>query len=155
MAENDRTQEQTTAVVSISKLMDLFRDSLMSLVPELEKAQVTWDSFDEIEEIDTICESLFNLIIFNKLDVYVSGKFEKSPKIPKYGFFIKDYADYDTIEVTLEDSDSRFIFVMLASREEAFDTVLCNQIDDKGHIVQRDIEFKIENVEFTFHFKKA
>lgn len=155
MAENENMQDNGIAVVSISKLMTLFRDSLLALVPELEKAQLTWESFAETEEIDTIAESLYNLIIISKLNDYVSGKYEITPKITKYGFYIKDYSEYDSIEITLEDSDSRFIFVMFDSKEEAFDRVLCNQVDEKGNIIQRDVEFKWENVDFTFRFRKS
>ena len=154
MSENETIHDSATAVVSISKLMELFRESLLVLVPELDKAQILWESYDEFEEIETISESLFNLIVANYLKNYVNEKYGHEPNLAKYGFYLKDYANLDSVEVTVEDSDSRFIFIMLASMEGPFDRVLCNLVDEKGAIVQRDLEFKWENVDFTFKFKK-
>src|SRR5512133_826766 len=126
MSENETIHESATAVVSISKLMELFRESLLVLVPELEKAQILWESYDEFEEIETISESLFNLIVANYLKNYVNEKYNHEPKLAKYGFYLKDYTNLDSIEVAVDDSDSRFIFIMLASIEGPFDRVLCN-----------------------------
>ena len=153
MPENTKDGENKHVVLAINKLMNLYKDALLSLAPELEKAQIKFQQYEEYEEVETICESLYNLIITYKLEQYVQDKYSIKPNLPKYGFFYRDYKDHDQIEVHPEDSDVKFVFVMLKSKEAPFDTVLCNQIDSKGSILERDIEFNWDNVNFIFKFK--
>jgi hypothetical protein len=152
MSKNVKDGEPKHVVLAINKLMNLYKDALLSLVPELEKAQVKYTNYEEYEEVESICESLYNLIISIKLEQYVQEKYSVQPNLPKYGFFYRDYKNHDLIEVHPVDSDVRFIFVMLKSKDAPFDTVLCNQIDNVGNILERDIEFKWENVNFIFKF---
>ncbi len=44
---SNQSQENAPIILSIKKLMDLFRESLESLIPSLEKAQITWDTFED------------------------------------------------------------------------------------------------------------
>jgi hypothetical protein len=153
MPKNVKEEETKHVVLAINKLMNLYKDALMSIAPELEKAQVKYQNYEEFEEVESICESLYNLIITIKLEQYVQDKYSIQPNLPKYGFFYRDYKAHDQIEVHPVDSDVKFIFVMLKSKDAPFDTVLCNQIDSVGNILERDIEFKWENVNFIFKFK--
>lgn len=153
MAENETQQESSTIVLSVNKLMNLFRDSLHAVVSELENAQIFWQSFEEYDEIDSISESLFNLIVTYKLEHFVTEKYSKKPNLAKYGFFIKDYKNHDCIELDSPGDNERYVFVMLSSKEDAFDEVLCNKVNKDGIVVERDLHFDFDDTNFYFKFK--
>jgi hypothetical protein len=151
---SNQSQENAPIILSIKKLMDLFRESLESLIPSLEKAQITWDTFEDYEEIETISESLFDLIVRYQLNDYIKTKYNKELTLPNYGFYNKNYAGFDCIEVKTEDSEDRYVFVLVESKNGAFDTVMCDKVDDDGNIISRENEFIWDNVNFVLKLKK-
>ena len=153
MAENETQQESPVIVLSVNKLMNLFRDSLHAVVSELENAQIFWQSFEEYDEIDSISESLFNLIVTYKLEHFVTEKYSKKANLAKYGFFIKEYKNHDCIELDSTSENERYVFVMLSSKEDAFDSILCNKVNKEGIVIERDIHFDFEEANFYFKFK--
>lgn len=144
--------ESNQIVLSVNKLMSLFNNTLYSISEELENAQITWQKYEQIDEIDVIGESLFAIIIGDKLTQFAKEKYSYQANFAKYGFFIKDYNNYDFIEVDEDEHGNRYVFVMMISREGAFDTVVCNKMDTTGKIIERDIEFKNEDINFYFKF---
>ena len=149
--ENEKSK--SPIILSINKLMNVFQDSLEAMVPSLEKAQINWESFEDFEEIETICESLFNLIIKNQLEQYIQSKYSKELKMPPYGFYLKNYGEYDCIEVRTDNPEDRYVFVLIESKQGPFDTVMCDKIDEKGNIISRENEFLWENVEFVLKIR--
>ncbi len=147
MKESENTKQPV--ILSINKLMNLYRESLTSISPALEQAQVTWDVFDDFEEIETISESLFNLIVKYQLEQFITAKYSSKLKLPPYGFYLKNYRDLDYIEVKTEDEDSQYVLVLVESKQEAFDTVMCDRIDENGNIVSRENEFLWNDVDFV------
>jgi len=154
MAENDTVRTSEPIMLSINKLMDLYKEALLQIAPELDKAQINWKMYDQFEEVETICESLFNLIIKYKLEDYVEGKYSFKPNIPAYSFYLKNYSNLDYIQVQPDDSGDIYAFVLVKSKEESFDTIMCDKLDTAGNIIERENEFNWDEVDFIFKFKK-
>jgi hypothetical protein len=149
MKENENAQTKQPVILSINKLMNLYRESLTGIIPSLEQAQVSWDSFDEFEEIETISEALFNLIVKYQLEKYISEKYSSKLKLPPYGFYLKSYQNFDYIQVKMKNTDDTYVFVLIESKQNAFDTVMCDKIDQKDNIISRENEFLWDDVDFV------
>ena len=147
MNKNDKTESHV--MLSINKLMGLFHDTLLSIADPLEQASISWDSYEDYEEIETISESLFNLIVKYQLENYVKTKYSKELNIPQYGFYHKNYKGYDAIEVKTIDSEDKYVFVLFESKNGRFDTVMCDKIDEEGNIISRENEFLFDEVDFV------
>jgi hypothetical protein len=154
MKENENAQTKQAVILSINKLMNLYRESLTGITPSLEQAQVTWDVFDDFEEIETISESLFNLIVKYQLEQFITSKYSSELKLPPYGFYLKNYRDFDYIQVKTDNPDDRYVFVLIESKQNAFDTVMCDRIDSNGDIISRENEFLWDDVDFVLQFNK-
>ena len=152
MADEGKSKDSNKVVLSINKLIILFRESLLSVASYLDKAQVVWQNYEELDEIDSISESIFNLIVSYKLHTYIEDKYNISAVLPKYAFYIKDYSKNCCIEVEPKNENKRFVFVMLSSKQGPFDTVICNHADENGVILDRDVEFKFIDVNFLLKF---
>ncbi len=146
MNENEKTELQVK--LSINKLIGVFQDALIGMVEPLEKASITWESYEDFEEIESISESLFNLLVKYQLEDYIQSKYSFEIKIPQYGFYHKNYEAYHPIQVNVEGSEDRYIFVLFESKNGPFDTVMCDKVDEKGNIISRENEFLVENVDF-------
>lgn len=146
---NNNEKSESHVMLSINKLMELFHDTLLSVAEPLEQAAITWDSYENFEEIETISESLFNLIIKYQLANYVKSKYSYEPNIPQYGFYHKNYKNFDAIEVKTADTDDNYVFVLFESKNAPFDTVMCDKIDNEGNIISRENEFLFDAVDFV------
>ncbi|ROL55693.1 hypothetical protein D9V84_10925 [Bacteroidetes/Chlorobi group bacterium Naka2016] len=151
--DSGETQRRLTGV---SALINLFRESLLALIPVLEKANLKWEQLQEIDLFDNITETLFQLIVLPKIENYMTKKHNFLPPMPKYGFFYKDYSKTSFIEVlpnNVEHTSGTYVFVMFNSVQEPFDTVVCNVIDEKGNVMKRNIEIPYADVLFRYQYK--
>lgn len=151
--ENGERQRRLTGV---SALINLFRESLLALLPVLEKSNITWKQLQEIDLFDNVIESLFQIIVLPKIENYMTKKHNFLPPMPKYGFLYKDYSKTSFIEVlpnNVEHTSGIYVFVMFTSKEEPFDTVVCSVIDEKGNVLKRNIEIPYNDVLFRFRYQ--
>lgn len=152
MADKENDKKSAPVILSITKLMSLYKESLLSLVPELEKTGLLWNSFEENEDIEAICESLFNLIVRNKLSSFITDKYSITPNITKYAFHYKNYHKLDCIEVSLEAANHRLVFLMVQSVNGPFDTVICDRINENNDIIEREVSIPWDSAEFIFRY---
>lgn len=148
--------EKIRRATGVTVLINNFRDSLLSLLPFLEKGGINWNELDKYDVFDGVCEYLFELIVLNKIKNFLENKHGFIPQLPKYGLFYKDYAKSSYFEVLLDKAEQQgriYAFVLLKSKFSPFDTVLCNLIDERGNVIQREIELKFDEVTFRFRFK--
>lgn len=150
MAEKEIEKKSGPVILSITKLMTLYKESIMSLVPELEKTGLLWNSFEDNEDIEAICESLFNLIVRSKLSAFINDKYSITPNITKYAFYYKNYHNLDCIEVSLQAENQRLVFLMLKSVNGPFDTVICDRINENNDIIEREVAIPWVGAEFIF-----
>ncbi len=139
----------------VSRLIGIFRESLLSLIPCLEKANITLEELRENDLFDNIAETLFQIIVLSKIENHMKNKYNYIPHIPKYGFLYKDYADTSFFEVLPKNVDYRsgtYVFVMFSSKEKPFDTVVCNLTDENGKVLKRNIEIPYDIVQFRYCF---
>ncbi len=150
------SSEKQKKLTGVSALVNLFRDSLLALVPILEKSNIEWKQLQEIDMFDNVVESLFQIIVLPKIENYLSKKHNFLPPMPKYGYFYKDYSKTSFIEVlpnNVEHTSGIYIFVMFNSIKEPFDTVVCNVVDEKGIVIKRNIEIPYDDVLFRFQYQ--
>lgn len=148
--------ERQKKASGVTALMNNFRDALLALLPQLQKANITWKQLEDIDIFDGVCESLFQMMVLPKIEAYMNKKHNFVPPLPKYGFFYKDYSKSSYIEVIPERgeySGEIYVFVYFKSVNSPFDYVVCNIIDDKGNVLRRDVEISYDDAIFRFRFK--
>ncbi|MCX7909077.1 MAG: hypothetical protein N2560_06135 [Ignavibacteria bacterium] len=150
------SNEKQRKLTGVSALVNIFRESLLSLIPVFEKINIDWKQLQEIDLFDNVTETLFQIIVLPKIENYMVKKHNFLPPMPKYGFFYKDYSKTSFIEVlpnNVEYTSGIYVFVMFASKQEPFDTVVCNVIDEKGNVMKRNIEIPYDDVLFRFQYQ--
>lgn len=152
------SNEKIRRTTGVTALIYNFRDALIALLPFLEKGGITWQKLNDLDVFDGVCESLFELLVLLKIEIFMERKHNFTPPLPRYGMFYKDYSKSSYIEVLTDKTNSQgrfYTFVMLKSTSNPFDTVLCNLIDESGNVIQRDVELKFADVNFRFRYKTA
>lgn len=141
---------------SVTQLMTILRDTFLALVPHLDRARIQTDFVRGSDAWDPIAEALFSQFVLEpiKYGISASDAERDSICIPNYGFRYESYENGSFIEVLpLErhSSDSRYVFVSLASRRDMFDTVWCVVTNHGGRTVPDSLEeFFFPDVEFQF-----
>ena len=138
----------------VGSLMNSFRESLLSLLPSLETHGINWKDIEGIDEFDSVAESLFNFIVTRSIQDIIDKQYGFIPELPNYGFFYKNFSKLSYIAVIhLQEPTKRYVFNYLASKNEPFDTIICNQIDNIGKLIERDIQIPISDVVFGFYYR--
>ncbi|MCX6155827.1 MAG: hypothetical protein NT007_16905 [Candidatus Kapabacteria bacterium] len=157
MSKLENSEENRTIVIktgNVSKVVDNFRTALLALLPIFDNAGISWGDEDQFEDFEAIAENLYRWMVNYKLENFVNDNFDFMPTSANYGFYYKDYTKYSFVEINT-DSDYHYPVVQLKSKDSAFDTILCNEIDANGQIVNEGVEFTWDEVQFRFLLKKA
>ena len=73
--------------ISIDDLLSAFRDSLVSLIPSMERVKIKWRDIDAYDDWDDICDTLYKSIICNSTDSLLENSFG----LRKYGIRYNNY----------------------------------------------------------------
>lgn len=138
-----------------NNLMKNFRDSLVSLLTIFEEAHIGWREENQDEEFETIVEALFDGIVLSKLQNKILEKDAGGGKLPKYGFYHRDYKGMSFIEIVTGQPKQvgMYVFNFISSDKRPFDTVNCVKIDKSGKIIQKEAAFDYADVNFRFQYR--
>lgn len=143
-------------LTTVSKLVKVFNKSLNSLVPSFKKLKIGWLDEEQFDAFDGISEALYQWMVIDKLESYILEKYNDELHLAKYNFHYKNYSKLSFINVFTDKEDpiGYNVFLNFMSVDQPFDTVVCHRIDVEGNIVQRQLQFKLENVKFRFKYRK-
>jgi hypothetical protein len=138
-----------------NNLMKNFRDSLIALLTVFEEAHIGWREENQDEEFVSIVEQLFDGIVLSKLEKKIMNMQEEPAKLPKYGFFHRNYKDMSFVEIITgqEKPTGIYVFNFISTDKRPFDTVNCVKIDKTGKIIQKEVAFDFVDVSFRFQYR--
>jgi hypothetical protein len=126
-------------VTTVTELMQIFHDSLESLLPHLERARLPWREGQAYDEWDEISRVLFEKFVTESLKWAIAA--EDTLNLPEYDLSYESYEGRSLILVTSPIlATAKYVFVRFGSVSRALDSVRCRAVDDRGFPVGSDLE---------------
>lgn len=136
---------------SVSELIEIFRGSLLAIIPWVEKAKIKWRE-DQYDDWDNITQALFRNIVCSSIQGDISSRYS----IANYDFIYEDYSNWDYIRVKSENySNKVLVFISFQSELMSLEKVRVAILDSKEKVtgylslnineVQFSLEKKIDN----------
>jgi len=136
---------------TINQLLDIFRNSILSILPSIMQAHIPWKNEDAYDDWDMISETLFQTIVVNS--ILHSQNFDL--QLPKYDFHYESYKKFDYIIVENQDFDqNRKVFISFYTKEHPFDYVKVAILDKNENMVGYKF-YKYKDCSFKLCHKKA
>lgn len=137
---------------SVRELMEIFRDSLSKLIPDLRKARLPIGIRPGVDAWDDISEMLYRHIVVEAIRSALPEEEMDGFQLPVYETEYENYANLSFIEViprkAVQDPVRPLAFHSFKTPEEGsseLSIVLCRIIDDRGSILDNKL------AEFSFH----
>ena len=139
--------ENNQFIVSVNELIKVFRDTLISVIPFLEKVKIEWRQGQSYDDWDNISMTLYQNIVCSSL----YGEVRNEYPINKYEFAYNDFSKLDYILVYCKEySDKKLAFISFQSVNTYLDyvkvAVLNNLEINIGYL-----ELRQGNLEFSFN----
>jgi|DewCreStandDraft_4_1066084.scaffolds.fasta_scaffold00019_249 hypothetical protein len=148
MENNEKNSESDIKYTITDAIID-FRSAIITLIPILDKTNIAWIDDEQNDDFAGIVEALFKWMVNYKLENLLEEKHGEVPHLPNYCYNYTDYSKMSYIEVIPNKGNyNNLAFVYLGSKEYAFDTVFCNELDYDGKVIERNIEINIEEASF-------
>ena len=138
---------------SVTELLDIFHESLLTLIPIMERAHLPWKEPDSYDEWDNITETLFQVLVVGTLQWVIYQKEEGKLEIPKYDFRYENYSSHSFIAIKqrTNNDENYLVFVGFATKDAPLDTVEYVEIDITGNMVSNSKQSTpYKNSEFIF-----
>ena len=130
---------------NVQELLNTFRDTLVSLVPIVERVQMRWKDPDNYDDWDNICNALYSSIVLQS--ILHAKEAKNCLKIAPYDISVLSYADLSYI--TDKKSSNLTAFVGFCTTNIPFDTCLFSLLDNKRKVVSK-LKKLHSDVEFAF-----
>lgn len=131
---------------SVTELLEIFKGSILAVIPWLEKAKIKWNEGEAYDDWDNIVEVLYQNIVCSSL----SGETSSEYKIAKYNFIYDNYSSLNYIAVRDENNyNERFAFVSFHSESFAMDSIKIAKLDKTNNVVGYN-NLKLEGLNFVF-----
>lgn len=147
---------------SVQKLIAIFRDTLLTLIPSLERAHIAWRSPDAYEAWDAIAETLFRTMVIDAITWGLPPDGPDQIIAPVYETSYFSYAGMSYIEVVspsiqgLRSPGSIYLFHGFSTVDAPFDTVECVSVDADGDAMSGTfVELPYEQADFRFRYRRA
>ena len=133
--------------VSTTELMMIFRESLISLIPAMEKAKIPWKDGEAYDDWDNICEVLFKNAVCNN----ITYKGESEKPFVQYGMTYKSYINNSFIGISVPDYQSPYVvFVEFKTEKDIFDCIRVDLLDNNLNFKGSDV-IKLSGIQFAFY----
>ncbi|MFH2050320.1 MAG: hypothetical protein ABIJ12_12835 [bacterium] len=139
--------EQGNLKISISELINIFRGSMISLIPWFEKLKIPWKDLDAYDDYDEIAEVLFKNMV--ALNLITEDDLDCS-ELPRYDFDYKDYSEFSFICIPSEDENLFKVFVGYSSKIMPFEKIDIAIVDKNNLCVKGTETINNTDQEFTF-----
>ncbi|MBB5235774.1 hypothetical protein [Deinococcus budaensis] len=136
---------------TVTELMNLFRESLIALIPVMERSHIPWREPDSYDDWGSIQEALYRNIVENTIRWGLPDP-PQAIDLPPLSRLKSSYANLDWIEVVPGSSsgDTTLIFVGFSTHSRPFDHVDIWRVDQDG-VPQGEVE-SLPLSEVRFHF---
>lgn len=129
--------------VSANEMLDIFRASLIDLIPTFERARINW-RHSTYDDFDRIAEALFDSIVRDS--IVNSRGHENAVELAPYGG-VSPGREYSRILV--DDVSRRLAFLELITVERPFDTIRTIQVGTDGIEQDQTATFPYGSVPFA------
>lgn len=149
----DKLKMQSQYDELVNELMGLFRSALTALVPVFQKTDLKWNLLEEHDEFFSLSESLFKMIVIDKLEKTADEKNLEIAEFANYGYHYKNMKGLNYISVESNQyPNANLVFNFISSKDKPFDVVYCNRIDNNGNVLDKDLPLEFEAAVFKFKF---
>jgi hypothetical protein len=119
---------------NVTELIVIFHDSLVALVPQMDRARIEWRNESAYDDWDAIAQTLFAHIVVASLRWALPE--EKSVlNVPEYNTTYDQYIGKAIIVVEQDTHARPLVFHSFETAHEPFDTVRAVEIDDNQGVV--------------------
>lgn len=149
----DRTWNPTP-----TEVMQLFHESLMKLLPVMEKAHLSWEEEEAYDEWDQIATSLFEGIVVSSLQWGLTPGVFTELEVPAYDVVYPDYSKFSFIECLSNSPESvdYLLFHKFVTDEVPFDMIQCYQVNKRGQKLMPDTQIRsVTDVRFAFCLRRS
>lgn len=144
--ENNKCWQTT-----INELLDIFRSSILSIIPSIQRAHIPWKNEQAYDDWDMISETLFHAIVVRSILYSLNMEIH----LPKYGFYYNNYKKFDYIIVQNNGKDkTQNVFVSFYTKVKPFDYVEVAVIDKDENVIDNNY-FKYEDCSFKLMIKSS
>ena len=142
--------------VSLDSLMSNFRNALIEISSRLVHEGITIQDAFSGDAWDDTSEILFYYLVMEPLQEGLGTQREEF-KMSKYEFDYKDYSKLSFIEVIPKSQpmlvdNKRYAFFNFSRSGRSFDKVNCFRLDSELKVMEKDIFFPSDKVEFQFQY---
>ena len=119
---------------TMTELMSLFRESLVTLLPVMEKAHIPWQEVQAYDDWDRIATSLFESVVVSSVRWGLTPGETTDLEVSAYDVAYPDYGKLSFIECVSDSagSDKYLLFHKFVTNEVPFDMIRCYQVDSRG-----------------------
>jgi hypothetical protein len=132
-----------------SELVGIFRESILALLPTMDRARIPWRDETSYDDWDAIATTLYEQIVVRSIRYSLpEGKLlEMAP----YDIARTDYSAVSFVRV-LTDDETILAFCGFRTRTKPFDTVACKTLDDLGRVTSETF-VEAESAIFSVYFR--
>lgn len=136
---------------TIDELINIFRGSLLSILPSIQRAHIPWKNEETYDDWDMISETLFHAIVVRSILYSLNIEIH----LPKYGFYYNSYKKFDYIIVETNEKDkTRKVFVSFYTKVNPFDYVEVAVIDKNENVIDNKY-YNYEDCSFNLVIKSS
>ena len=96
----------TNKHISIDKILDIFRESLLQLVPKAEELGIPWKEGESYDEWDEICQVLYKSFVKKPIE-WGTTKENSGVLIPDYDMLYANYSDFSYIACSMSNRSDK------------------------------------------------
>lgn len=129
---------------NVNEIIEIFRESLNTIVPIFEKAKLEWKVGKAYDEWDNVCEALFKSIVCCNL---YNDSLLNYP-IAEYGFTYSNYLELDYIEL-ITNENRKIVFLSFDNTNHPFNKINVVELDKNENRIDL-IKLNYDNLSFRF-----
>lgn len=119
---------------NVTELIEIFRDSLVALVPQMDRARIEWRNEAAYDDWDEIAQALFSKIVVASIR-WALPEENSVFDLPEYNTTYDQYAGKAIIVVEQDTRSKVLVFHSFETEHEPFDTVRAVEVDNDYHVV--------------------
>jgi hypothetical protein len=142
----EKIEESNNWSTTVNELLEIYRGSLIAVIPWLEKARISWKDGESYDDWDNVSMTLYNNIVCSSLCSEVAQEYP----IAKYDYWYKDYSEKSFIIVNGNDiNDKICAFVSFQSITTPLDNIKLAVLD-KSYNNKEFLMIKNCDLEYIF-----
>lgn len=138
---------------SVTQLLQVFRETLLALIPAMEAAHIPWKDGEAYDEWDEVSQCLYRNVVARSLHASHGRDVSLLDMLPPYNMNVQSYRNRGVLLASGPQINGAAVFVGLSSIDAPFDTVDCVCVDDAGDVVGEPVRQPFRDSVFSFATK--